>query len=89
MKNLVFNSINDVLLQSNKKEELTLETLIFGKNSILDSLDSIILMADLEEKIQDTFNKTMNIFDNISNIIQKNNDMSVKELIELLTIWTK
>lgn len=89
MKNLVFNSINDVLLQSNKKEELTLETLIFGKNSILDSLDSIILMADLEEKIQDTFNKTMNIFDNISNIIQKNNDMSVKELIEFLTIWTK
>jgi acyl carrier protein len=62
---LIYDSLKEVNadLKSTELEKPTPDTVLFGSTSALDSIALVNLIADLEEKIQDRFGKTIILAD--------------------------
>ncbi len=61
IKDLVIESLNELKLNNNLDFEINDETVLLGENSVLDSFDFVSFVSSLEEKISDSFDKSITV----------------------------
>lgn len=61
IKALVMNSFNELKDTNDFDYEIDDETILLGENSVMDSFDFVSLIATVEEKIADEFDKSIAI----------------------------
>ncbi len=88
IKNLVIESLNELKLNNNLDFEINEKTILLGENSVLDSFDFVSFISTLEEKISDSFDKSISVVSEKA-FSQKNSpfktiDRIVDFVIELL-----
>jgi len=86
IEQLIFEVIDEFNIQYNGRYQLTKsqDTVLFGREGILDSLGLVSFIAAIEEKFEDTFGKVMTLADARA-VSQKNSPFrSVATLIDYL-----
>lgn len=61
IKNLVIESLNELKLNNNLDFVINEKTVLLGENSVLDSFDFVSFISSLEEKISDSFDKSITV----------------------------
>ena len=61
IKQIVIDSLMELKECNDLIFELTEDTILLGENSILDSFDFVSLVANIEEKISESFDKNISI----------------------------
>lgn len=61
IKSLVIESLNDLKSVNNFDFEINDETILLGEDSVMDSFDFVSFVSTLEEKIADTFDKSITL----------------------------
>lgn len=61
IKTLIIESLNELKETNNLNFEINEETILLGENSVMDSFDFVSFVTTLEEKISDTFDKSITI----------------------------
>ena len=61
IKKLVIDSLNDLKETNNLDFEINDEIILLGENAVMDSFDFVSFVSTLEEKIADTFEKSITV----------------------------
>ena len=84
--NIILNSLNELNKTLNNPElnNINLQTALYGKDGLLDSLALITLIMDLEDKISNEFNKSIKLANEITMSFTDSPFKSVENLIEYI-----
>jgi len=82
----VLDAIDELNEQLPKDEKLkkSVDVVLFGSGGDLDSLRLVSLITTLEQKIEEQFSASINIFDNLASSENDNPFMTVNSLAEFI-----
>lgn len=86
--NVVFDVIEDFnsTVSENKKIQLDIETRLYGKNGVLDSLGLVNFIIAVEQKVEDEFDKSISLSDEKAMSAKHSPFRSINSLVEYLEI---
>ncbi len=83
---IIYEAIEETnqLLPKELKLEKSLDTILFGKETIIDSLSMVNLIEAIEEKIEERFDGTINLTEGLINSQENNYFENVASLAEYI-----
>lgn len=83
VRTIVVETLKELTTQLNHTLAIDDGTIIKGYDSAIDSLEYVMIVADLEEKLNLRFHKQLDLFEKMSNI----KIITISELVDEIMQW--
>jgi D-alanine--poly(phosphoribitol) ligase subunit 2 len=91
IKEIIFKSIKELNenLDEDQKMQLSINTILLGKDSNIDSITLVNLIVSIEENLEENLNVSVTLADEKA-LSQKNSPfLTIKTLLDYITLLTK